>query len=211
MINHRIKSVFQTSAISLIVLAASLSITPTAKAVTGISLSDTIGDPNKITISPGSSFAVTMLLSATVEQLIGTTYSLVAPGAAAGKFTLVARDVVGTLFSDLTASNVSNTTLTNAATVDLGGLVANLATPTLPGTLFLADYMIASDPTLAPGVYLLQAGSNSVALDSAFNSLPVSTSSYEVTVVPEPGAAALAFVGLGVLTALRRARKARGN
>lgn len=207
MTTNSLKYILSKSAVPLIVTAASLFAVPSANGLTGISLSDTGGDPNKISISPGDNFVVSMRLSATVEQLIGTTYSLVAPGAGAGKFTLVTRSVVGTLFSDLTASNVSNTVLTSTATVDLGGLVVNLAVPAQPGTLFLADYTISSSPTLAPGVYLLQAGTNSVALDSAFTSLPLSTSTYEVTVIPEPGVASLALAGLGMISALKRNRR----
>jgi uncharacterized protein (TIGR03382 family) len=205
--NNGFTKILRASAASLVAAVTSLYLASTASAVTAISLTDNLGDPGKVSISPGDSFVVTFRLSATTEQLLGTTYSIVAPGAGAGKFRISSRDVVGTLFSDLTASNVSNTTLTDSPTVDLGGLVANLALPAQPGNLFLADYTITADPTLAPGIYFLQPGTNSVALDSAFNSLPVSTSSYQVTVVPEPGTAALAFGGAGVLSAMMRRRR----
>ncbi len=206
MTNNRIKSILCASVIPLVV-AASLSITPTVTAATGLSISDSIGDPNAISIAPGDTFTITMRLSATAEQLLGTTYSLVIPGAGSGKFTLVARDVIGTAFSDLTASNVADTVLTNAATVDLGGLVANLNNPAQPGVLYLATYTIASNPTLAPGIYTIQSGSNSVALNSGFDSIPLATSTYQVNVVPEPGTAALVFGGLGMLSILRRRRQ----
>jgi uncharacterized protein (TIGR03382 family) len=204
--NKNITNILSVSVISL-VTAVSLSVAPSATALTGISLLDSIGDPTKVSISPGDSFLVTLRLNASVEQLIGTTYSLVATGAGAGKFRLVARDVVGTVFSDLTTPNISNTTLTEVASVDLGGTVQNFPTPAQPGNLFLADYTIVSDSTLAPGVYVLQAGTNSIALDNAFNSLPLSSSTYQVTVVPEPGTAVLAFGGLGVLSAMMRRRR----
>jgi hypothetical protein len=187
--------------------AASVFFTQEANAATGISLTDSFGDPTKTSISPGDSFIVTLRLSATAEQLIGTTYSIVTSTGAAGKFKLVSRSVVGTLFSDLTAGNISNTTLTEVATVDLGGTVQNLNAPAQPGTLFLADYTILADPTIAPGVYFLQAGTNSIAVDNGFNSLPLSSSSYQVTVIPEPGSAVLAFGGVGVLGGMVRRRR----
>jgi MYXO-CTERM domain-containing protein len=187
-------------------VAVSASYLPqSAHAVAGLSLTDSIGAPNAISISPGQSFSITMTLTATTEQLIGAGYSLVAPGAGAGKFTLVSRDVVGTPFSDLIVANVSNTTVSDVATVNLGGLVES--TPVQPGSYFLANYVISSSATLSPGIYTLQADPNAVAPDPSFNSVPLSTSTYQVTVVPEPGTAALALGGLGLLGALRRPRK----
>ena len=71
--------------------------------------------------------------------------------------------------------------------------------------MFLADYTIVSDPSLAPGVYLLQPGSNTIAYDGQGSSVPVSTSTYQVTVVPEPGSAALvAPVVIGLMRRRRR-------
>jgi hypothetical protein len=199
------KNTFGCAFLASLVAVSATYLPQSAHAAAGISLTDNIGDPTAISISPGQSFSITLRLSATTEQLIGAGYSLVAPGAGAGKFTLVSRDIVGTPFSDPVVSNVSNTVLSDIATVNLGGLVD--ATPVQPGSYFLANYVIASSPTLSPGVYTLQGDPNAVASDPAFTSIPLSTSTYQVTVVPEPGTAALAFVGLGVLSALRRQRR----
>ena len=204
-----LKTTVHAFAAPLVLVAALLGTNPTAEGVVSISLSDPIGDPGKISIFPGSSFTISLRLNATVEQLTGAGYSLVAPGAGAGKFTLVARNIGSTPFSDLQTPNVSNLVLTTASTPDLGGSLptASIGNPTQPGTVFLADYTIASDPTLAPGVYFVQPGADLVGVDHVGNSVPISTSFYEVTVAPEPGAGALAFLGLGVLFSLRRAKR----
>ncbi len=206
MTHTRFPSILGSSLVPLLIAAASISAAPTAQAETFLSISDTFGDPSTISIAPGESFTIVMRLSTTTEQLIGTTYSLIAPGIGDGKFTLVARDVVGSAFSDLSSASVADTVLTNQATIDLGATVANISNPVQPGNLYVATYTVASNPTTAPGVYTIQTGANSIAADNNFNSIPLPTSSYQVNVVPEPGTAALVFGGLGVLSAFRRRR-----
>lgn len=208
MTNLRLKSILSSSVLPLIAAAAALSISPEAKAVSSLTISDTFGDPSTISITPGESFTIVLRLSTTTEQLIGTTYSLLAPGAGSGKFTLVARDVVGATFSDLSTASVADTVLTSANSTDLGASAADIFNPVQPGNLYLATYTIASNPTLAPGIYTIQTGTNSIAADSNFASIPLPTSTYRVQVVPEPGAAALLMGGLGVLAAMRRRRQA---
>src|SRR5215207_5897266 len=96
-----LKTIARAAAAPSILLVALLGLNPTAEGAVSISLTDTIGDPGRISIVPGSSFTITLRLNATVEQLTGAGYSLVAPGAGAGKFTLVARNIGNTPFSDL--------------------------------------------------------------------------------------------------------------
>ena len=189
----------------LAALGSLLAITAAQAAVT-ISFSDTVGAPNSVTIVPGASFEISLQLTSDAESTAGISYFLQTVGPGNGKFTIIARNSVGSAFGDLTTGDeiaLPGGLLDPSNDNDLGGQVTS--TPNGIGTFEVATYTIQSDVGIAPGTYTIST-SGADAIDASPDpvSLSLNQANYEVVVIPEPGSAMLLGLSLTGLVLRRR-------
>jgi hypothetical protein len=181
-------------------------------------------------LAPGASFTVQVSLQVvtggTVGDLSGLSYWWSQQTAGPNfPFSITARNVTGSLFTDLQSGlvfpqiidpinrNPSGTT----TSTDLGALIA-IGTPGQPsGTYFIAALTFQVDPAAAPGSYILRnttsttpgvGGRISVWNDSEGDTAPIAASPFTITVIPEPSSIALLCVGLVSAGALAYRRRA---
>jgi hypothetical protein len=163
-----------------------------------------------IPITPGSSFTVQLRLDTDAVPTIGFDYDLnLAEPGGSGFFRLSNRDNVGP-FTDVVTTDpilyAGTNPLLDPATVNLGGLIANIGTPLPDGEYKVANVTIDVLPGLAPGLYTIS--SLAGITDDNFNTVPVTVNAFQLQVIPEPGVTALGLVGAGLIAGQRRrARK----
>lgn len=190
-------------------LAGLLCAASAAQGAVSLSITDGVGDPHAISLTSGETFNLTISVIAQ-NSISGISYYLNAPGPGAGKFQITGRQNVGTVFSDWVTlpPQFTDVVLAETPSKDLGAEVPLGNPNVVPGTYFLANFTV-STAGIAPGIYTIVADRNlSMAMDNDFNVYDdVNSNTYTVTVVPEPGTAALTLGGLGLL-GLRRRRVA---
>ena len=166
--------------------------------------------PSTTTVNANSSFTLTLNLSASQgEQLtsVGYRLSISAPGS--GLFSIIGRDITGSLFTDTTSTNGQITSTGDSALPsgadnllntendrDLGSSVADPFTPTDgPGPFFVNTLTISSTATSGTYTISLFTGAN-VGFGDPLNpdSQSISANS-SFTVVPEPSTYALMALG----------------
>lgn len=192
--------------IKLILSLGCLLAMPAAQAAVTLDLSDTAGNTNSVTITPGASFLVTLSFTSTAESTSGIQYFLEALGAASGQFKIIARDVAISAFSDLiTGDDIAlaapNALLDTTNDNNLGGLTASGSNGM--GTFTIATFTIQSDATISSGNYMI--GTNSALfLDENVNEISASQSTYQISVIPEPSSCLLLGLGLAGVVFRRR-------
>jgi len=185
-------------------------------------------------VGPGSTFTIHLFLTVTtggtVGDLSGLSYWFAQSSPAGGPFPfqITARNVAGSLFTDLQSGLVfpqimdpinRNPNGTTTGT-DLGALIA-IGTPGQPtGTYFIADitfqwlpggggagpWMLGNTTSATPGV----GGRVSVWNDSEGDTAPIAASPFAIVLIPEPSSVALFTVGVisaGVAVYRRRLRR----
>lgn len=201
---------------------------PAARATVSLSLSDGDATPTSRVVTPGSTFTITASLISTGEQITGVDYYLQASGAAAGKVSLVDRNVGASPFSDLikadTGDNGANPGVEDASVrllnprngLDLGASIANVSLPLGAGTHLLATYTIDVPATLVPGTYTISTTSDTgtgwVGAAPFFNEASFGQQgSFTITIntptappVPEPVSAMMVVAGMGLMLRRRR-------
>lgn len=188
-------------------LLLSLLAAGTVRGAVTLTLGDTTGAPDAVTITPGASFEVILRLTSTAESTSGIGYLLEAFGSASSGFTITARDISGSAFTDLIVAD--GIALAGSAGFldpvndnELGALTAGATNGT--GDFKVAAYTIQASPTLAPGTYTIGTRS-AVAFDAGFDEIALNQPTYSVTVVPEPSTS-LVVASLAAGFALRRRR-----
>jgi hypothetical protein len=191
----------------LIVAALGLAMPAQSRAATwAASFVDSVGDPSSVSIDAGQSFTFSFFLNMTggasanaVDYYLAVTGN---GGAGSGKFSIAQRDLTGSAFSDPNVSSVVGS-LAPASEPNLGASTNPFAN--VSGNQLVATYTISTDPTLAPGPYVISIDPTRMlalraATDENFDSQPIAAS-YAVTVlVPEPAAVgllAMASLALG--------------
>jgi hypothetical protein len=158
-----------------------------------------------------------------MPDVAGLTYFLQQTTGSTAFFTITARDITGSQFSDsiTSAAQVAPQAMTDTNPSfsnprDLGALYSPPAPPApqgLPsGMYFIANITLQIAANATPGSYTIQStttgGKRSIVNDSSgFGTFPISPGSIMVTVIPEPSTYALiAFGGiaLGVVAYRRR-------
>lgn len=138
-------------------------------------------------VAPGGTIQLTITLQSD-EPLLGVGYRF-----AGEHLSILSRDITGSPFTDVITSEVRG-----AFGPDLGALVDNLSIPAPAGSNFVASYFLAVDPTAPIGAYKITLGPNSVAVNSAFESVPIFAGA-DVLLVPEPSCAVLLLIGTALL------------
>ena len=130
----------------------------TVRGAVTLTLTDTTGAPDAVTITPGASFEVILRLNSTSEFTSGVSYLLEAFGSASSGFTITARDLTSSSFTDVIVTDGialagSGGLLDPVNDFELGALVAS--DPNGAGEFQIARFTIQASPTLAPGNYTL--------------------------------------------------------
>ncbi len=196
---------------SLILAAAALLCTlafvATSSAQTAtFSYNDGSGTPNAGSYAPGSSFTFSISLAftpgGTVANLEGLSYWFEQQNPSAPfNFAITNRNATGSQFSVLQTPGVvypQNMTPQNSS--DLGGSLPG-ATGLGAGNYFIANVTVSIAANAVPGTYLIEntttaIGKRSIVSDDQGHTFGIPQSVYTVTVVPEPGTAALVSIGL---------------
>lgn len=173
-----------------------------------IALTDTTGDPASITVLPGDSFDVKATLTLdTGEDAAGIGFNLNASQSSI--FTITARSVdAANPFTDLTTTNaqmLANSPGLNPANgTDLGGTTPDGLNRS-PGTYALYTFTLATSATAPQGTYQITVA-EAFFTNEAFDSFAVGTTTYDVTVVPEPVSIGMMGAFVGSLALRRRPR-----
>ena len=184
-------------------------------------------------VTPGSSFTVHLSLQVTtggaVGDLSGLSYWFAqsSPAGSPFPFQITARNVTGSLFTDLQSGLVLPQTMDpinrnpNGTTTgtDLGALIA-IGTPGQPsGTYFIADITFQVLASAQPGSFTLGnttsatpgvGGRVSVWNDAEGDTAPIAASPFNIAIIPEPSSVALFTLGVisaGVAGYRRRLRR----
>jgi hypothetical protein len=176
-----------------------------------LTLIDSVGSPNSVSITPGSAFSASVFLSSeTNETFAGLSYFLTGSGPENNVFSITNRDITGSNFTDLTSTNanvIAGGALNPSNDNDLGGLLSDVLSPVGPGSFFVATFSFSSNPLTSPGVYTIGFLSNAVYVDADLNDIPFSSlGSYNVEVIPEPTTVVLLAGSLTAMMLLRRRR-----
>jgi hypothetical protein len=208
----------------MLLSAALMALLPCAAYGTvSLTLTDTVGSPNSVSLLPGQSFTVALKMVSTSEQTLGLDYLLEPLGIqGSGLFRVTAEDLTGSFFPQVyhPFSEWSTPPLNvldphigaTGSDVDLGGIVANVGTPTSgAGTFQVANFTFLVDPTTAPATYVIQSGTiipGKGWIDTGVNDHEIPSNlqaSYSVIVTPEPSM--LGLVGLGLIILRKRPRR----
>lgn len=194
---------------ALLTLASLLLCQQAATAAVTLTLADASTAANNVTISPGQTFSLAVTLTSTAELTAGLTYFMEALNSGSGQFTLISRDLTGSVFPDVTtgdgiAFSAASATLDPVNDHDLGGLTSSGTNGV--GSFKVATLAIMSSPGIAPGSYLISTNSPE-AIDGAFDPITVPSSGFTVNVVPEASSSLLVLLGTSA-GLIRRRRKA---
>jgi hypothetical protein len=188
-----------------------------------LTLTDTVGTPNSVSLLAGQSFIVSLKLVSTSEQTTGLDYFLETLGThGSGLFTVTARNLSGSfypaIYTDDSTWNVPGLNVLDPRIgdslmdFDMGGSVANVNSPTSAATMQVANYTILVAPNTPADTYVIQTatpvGRGWVGPAPDFfdhEILPNLQGSYTVIVTPEP--TSLAFVGMGLMALRMRPRR----
>lgn len=172
-----------------------------------LTFSDTSSDPGSVLVAPGSSFNVTLTLTATASS-IAVDYFLQILNGGSSQFRITGRDLSGSTFNQPITSNSialqpSRALLNPQNDDDLGGSISNPNSPNGPGAFLLANFTLQVLPGAANGSYTLSTANASVG-DAMFNDNSVSNATYTVNVIPEPATVFLLGAGAFLLLCPRR-------
>jgi hypothetical protein len=195
------------------IIAFALSFDASHAAIT-LSLTDNDGNPTVAQVEQGSPFTVKVTLTSTAELTTGLSYFLEENSAGNPHLKIIARDITGSLYSELTSSNgavlgATASLLNPRNDFDLGAGIEDLNSPLGAGSYFVANITLLVLPTTPVGTYTLAFSTNSVAAGAGpnFAEIPVSTLQYSVVAqVPEPASALLLAAGGFLFTARSRRR-----
>jgi hypothetical protein len=207
----------------LIVTASLLLSASWAAAAITLTFDDHNGAANAGTYAPGATFTFDIMLSVTSQppaNVAGFSLWFETAAANSGLFTISALPShTGSPFSQVTgdsgdfpaALTTANSThagfAQNAAVTDLGATSGT--NQVVPGTYFLETISFTISGAITPGTYTLMntsastgqpLGKRSVINDGSFNTFDIGSSTYTITIVPEP--ATLSLIALGGLGAL---------
>ncbi len=184
------------------VLAALASTSPGAI----IALTDTTGDPASVSAAPGTSITIDAVLTLDAGQ-DASGIGFLLHSSQNNIFTITGRTVDGANpFTDLSSTNAvvfANTPQLNPTNgADLGGSTPDaLNQPAATYPLYTLTLAIAAN---APqGTYHITVA-NAVYTNEAFDTVDIGTTTYDVTVVPEPVSFGMVSVVLGGLLLRRR-------
>jgi PEP-CTERM motif len=219
---------------AFLILTASLLLSASwALADITLSFDDHTGTANAGTYAPGATFSFDIMLSITSQppnNVAGFSLWFETAAANSGLFTITALpNHTGSPFSQVTgdsgdfpaALTTANSTHSgfaqNAAVTDLGATSGT--NQVTPGTYFLETITFSISGAITPGTYTLMntsastgqpLGKRSVVNDGSFNTFDIASSTYTITIVPEPATLSLVVLGaLGTtgLIFLRRKRQ----
>jgi hypothetical protein len=218
---------------AFLILTASLLLSASwAGAAITLTFDDHNGTANAGTYAPGSTFTFDIMLSVTSQppaNVAGFSLWFETAAANSGLFTISALPShTGSPFSQVTgdsgdfpaALTTANSThagfAQNAAVTDLGATSGT--NQVVPGTYFLETISFTISGAITPGTYTLMntsastgqpLGKRSVINDGSFNTFDIGSSTYTITIVPEPSTLALCVAGgMSILVAWQR-RKSR--
>jgi hypothetical protein len=218
---------------AILVLSASLLLSASwAMADITLSFDDHSGTANAGTYAPGATFTFDIMLSITSQppnNVAGFSLWFETAAANTGLFSITALPShTGSPFTQVTgdsgdfpaALTTANSThagfAQNAAVTDLGA--TSSSNQITPGTYFLETISFTISGAIAPGTYTLMntsastgqpLGKRSVVNDGSFNTFDIGSSTYTITIVPEPATWSLVALGGFIATGLTFLRRKR--
>ena len=174
-----------------------------------IALTDTTGDPASVTVLPGDSFDVKAALTLdTGQDAAGIAYLL--NSSQSSIFTITARSLdAANPFPDPNSTDAqvlgNSPGLDPMNGADLGGTTVTGNATAVPGTYGLYTFTLATSATAPQGTYQITVV-DAFYVDVNFNTdgNDIGTTTYNVTVVPEPVSFGMVSVFLGGLLLRRR-------
>jgi hypothetical protein len=193
---------------------------PASAQTATFSYDDGNGAGNAGTYSPGSSFTFSITLhfvaGGNISNVAGLSYWFEQQNPNSPfNFAITNRNVTGSQFSDLQTPGLTYPqNLTPQNTNDLGAFVTQSGLGT--GNYLVANLTISISPSALPGSYFIEnttiGGKTSAISDDLGHTLAIPQSTYNITVVPEPGSLALLAAGIGLFGVglIRRRANPRG-